>query len=115
MSNFQLPNTLKDRFEKGELVAAIAIDWQSKEVLMLAWMNQEALIQTLKSKKVTYFSRSRNQLWEKGETSGNNQKLKSIKYDCDSDALLIEVDQVGAACHNGTRSCFTNVIEIGNF
>lgn len=73
---------------------------------MMAWMNEEALSKTIETRMVTYWSRSRNQLWTKGETSGNLQKLVSMSYDCDGDALLIQVEQIGAACHTGERSCF---------
>ena len=79
---------------------------------MVAWMNQEALEKTLLTGNVTYWSRSRNQLWVKGESSGHTQRLISIRYDCDGDALLLEVDQTGAACHTGERSCFYREIGI---
>jgi phosphoribosyl-AMP cyclohydrolase len=108
----QIPEEILARFSKGELIAAIAQDSTSNEVLMLAWMNQEALAKTLEFRKVTYWSRSRNSLWLKGESSGHFQELVSISYDCDSDALLLKVNQVGAACHTGERSCFHNEIEI---
>lgn len=90
----------------GELIAAIAQDVGSKDVLMLAWMNREALLATLQTKRATYWSRSRQQLWVKGETSGHFQRVIEIYYDCDSDAILLMVEQVGAACHTGERSCF---------
>lgn len=110
-----LPPEVQAQFDKGLLVAAIAQDSASKEVLMLAWMNQKALELTLETGAVTYFSRSRNQLWRKGESSGHLQSLKSISYDCDGDALLLQVDQVGAACHTGERSCFFRPInQIGD-
>ncbi len=107
-----LPKSLASRLANGELVAAIAQDVSDKEVLMLAWMNQDSLEQTLSTGFATYWSRSRNQLWKKGETSGNLQKVQSISYDCDSDALLLSVVQVGAACHTGERSCFHNDLPI---
>jgi phosphoribosyl-AMP cyclohydrolase len=88
------------------LVPAIAQDWQSGEVLMLAWMNREALTETLKTGRVCYWSRSRKQLWRKGESSGHVQHLVELRVDCDGDALLLLVDQSGVACHTGTRSCF---------
>lgn len=77
---------------------------------MMAWMNGEALQLTLKSKRATYWSRSRNSLWIKGETSGHFQEVRSVSYDCDGDALLLEVIQTGAACHTGELSCFHNEI-----
>ena len=88
------------------LVAAIAQQWDTGEVLMLAWMNEEALRRTLESGRATYWSRSRGEYWVKGETSGNLQVVKSVHLDCDGDALLIRVDQTGVACHTGTRTCF---------
>ena len=94
------------RFDERGLVPAIAQDTNSKEVLMLAYMNQESLEITLKGKKACYFSRSRQKLWLKGETSGHFQHVKSIKYDCDGDTLLLEVEQVGNACHTNNRTCF---------
>ena len=75
---------------------------------MLAYMNHEALTQTLKTKAATYWSRSRNELWVKGATSGHTQKVVSVSLDCDSDAILVKVEQVGAACHTGDRTCFHN-------
>ena len=101
-----IPEEVRAHFAAGTLIAAIAQDFSSKEVLMIAWMNQEALEQTLRTGNVTYWSRSRNELWVKGETSGHTQRLISMRYDCDGDALLLEVDQTGAACHTGERSCF---------
>jgi len=91
MATFVIPAEVQSHFDKSELVAAIAQDVQSSEVLMLAWMNREALELTLRTGEVTYWSRSRNQLWRKGATSGNTQRLHSISYDCDGDALLIKV------------------------
>ena len=91
--------------EKG-LIPVIAQDYQNKQVLMLAYANQEAVEKTLAEGTVYYYSRSRQELWHKGDTSGHIQYVKEIYYDCDMDALLIEVDQVGAACHTGKRSCF---------
>lgn len=89
------------------LVAAIIQDAGSREVLMLGWMDDEALARTLTEGRVTFWSRSRQELWRKGDTSGHIQLVRSARIDCDGDALLIEVDQVGAACHTGTRTCFT--------
>ncbi|NNG01534.1 MAG: phosphoribosyl-AMP cyclohydrolase [Desulfobacteraceae bacterium] len=95
-------------FEKtGGLIPAIAQDYRSGEVLMLAYMNQEAWEKTLETGKATYYSRSRNTLWVKGLTSGNVQRVKEIRVDCDRDTVLLKVEQVGdAACHTGYRSCF---------
>jgi phosphoribosyl-AMP cyclohydrolase len=88
------------------LIAAIAQQWDTGEVLMLGWMDDEALRRTLATGRVTYFSRSRQEYWAKGETSGNRQWLRSAALDCDGDALLMRVDQDGPACHTGTRTCF---------
>jgi phosphoribosyl-AMP cyclohydrolase len=88
------------------LIPVVAQDVKSNEVLMLAYMNAESLAITLSTGKATYFSRSRNELWEKGATSGHTQLVHSIDIDCDGDALLIKVEQVGVACHTGDRSCF---------
>lgn len=88
------------------LIPVVAQDVKSNEVLMLAYMNAESLAITLSTGKATYFSRSRNELWEKGATSGHTQLVHSIDIDCDGDALLIKVEQVGAACHTGDRTCF---------
>jgi phosphoribosyl-AMP cyclohydrolase len=98
------------------LVAAIAQDWQSGEVLMMAWMNREALANTISSGEAVYWSRSRQQLWRKGESSGHSQKVKGLQLDCDGDALLLAVEQVGGiACHTGRRSCFYRRLERGNW
>ncbi len=94
------------KFDERGLVPAIAQDMTTREVLMLAYMNQESLEITLKEKKACYFSRSRQKLWLKGETSGHFQHIKSIKYDCDGDTLLLEVEQIGNACHTNNRTCF---------
>lgn len=101
-----VPPELLERFKKGELIPAIAQEQTTGEVLMLAWMNQEALEQTLQTRQVTYWSRSRESLWVKGETSGNTQELVSLSYDCDADSLLLQVHQQGVACHTGKKSCF---------
>ncbi len=100
-------------FEKTDgLIPAIVQDSASGEVLMLAYMNAEAWQQTLSTAVATYWSRSRNQLWVKGESSGNVQRIKEIRIDCDRDTVLLKVDQVGgAACHTGHRSCFFCRIE----
>jgi phosphoribosyl-AMP cyclohydrolase len=88
------------------LVAAIAQQFDTGEVLMLGWMDDEALHRTLTTGRCTYWSRSRREYWVKGETSGHQQWVKSVALDCDGDALLVRVDQVGAACHTGDRTCF---------
>ena len=102
----RIPAEVAAHLAQGTLIAAIAQDASNGEVLMLAWMNEAALTKTLQTGNVTYWSRSRNELWTKGESSGNLQKLISMSYDCDGDALLLQVEQVGAACHTGERSCF---------
>lgn len=100
-------------FEKNKgLIPVIAQDAETGEVLMLAYMNAEALDETIRSGKATYFSRSRKSLWKKGETSGHVQHVKEIRVDCDRDTILLKVDQVGnAACHKGYGSCFFSTIE----
>lgn len=95
-----------------ELIPAIAQDAISGEVLMLAYMNQESLAITIETGRATYWSRSRSELWEKGATSGHTQRVISIDIDCDGDALLLKVEQIGAACHTGDRSCFHRAIEL---
>jgi phosphoribosyl-AMP cyclohydrolase len=102
-----IPAQIKEALSKG-LISAIAQDAESNEVLMLAWMNEEALLKTIESKRATYFSRSRNSLWVKGETSGHFQEVVEIKFDCDGDAVLLKINQIGAACHTGEKSCFHN-------
>ena len=94
------------KFDKYGLIPAIIQDYKSGEVLMLAYMNVISLRRTLKLGKTCFWSRSRREYWIKGATSGNYQLVKSITYDCDMDALLIKVRQVGVACHTGNRSCF---------
>ncbi|TAN60603.1 phosphoribosyl-AMP cyclohydrolase [bacterium] len=94
------------KFDKNRLIPAIIQDYKNSEVLMLAYMNEQSLKRTIKSGKTCFWSRSRKEYWVKGETSGHFQFVKSISYDCDADALLIKVRQVGAACHTGNRSCF---------
>ena len=102
----------KIRYNEQGLVPAIAQDYLDGTVLMLAWMNKESLQKTLETGEVWYWSRSRQELWHKGATSGHFQKVKSIRYDCDSDALLITIEQVGdIACHKGERSCFHQLEE----
>lgn len=94
------------RFDAQGLVTAIAQQYDTSEVLMLAWMNREAVEKTLGTGQVHYWSRSRQSLWKKGESSGQSQRLIELRVDCDGDALLLLVDQTGVACHTGRRSCF---------
>ncbi|CAB4779064.1 unannotated protein [freshwater metagenome] len=100
---------LKSEFD---LIPAIAQDAKTGEVLMLAYMNRQSLAITLKTGRATYWSRSRQELWEKGATSGHTQKVLALSFDCDGDAILIKVEQVGAACHTGEQSCFHNPIAL---
>jgi phosphoribosyl-AMP cyclohydrolase len=96
-----------DFAKAGGLVSAIAQDAQTGEVLMIAWMNREAFEETVRTRRAVYFSRSRNRLWRKGEESGHVQEVKSIAIDCDNDAVLLKVNQIGGvACHEGYKSCF---------
>ncbi len=92
--------------DAGGLVAVIAQQWDTREVLMLAWMDAEALRRTLESGRATYWSRSRQEYWVKGDTSGHAQHVREVRLDCDGDAVLLLVDQTGAACHTGDRTCF---------
>ena len=99
--------TTPDFDKSGGLIPAIAQDADTKQVLMLAWMNREAYEETLRTNRAVYFSRSRNRLWRKGEESGNVQEVHAVYLDCDADTILLEVRQVGgAACHEGYASCF---------
>ncbi len=100
-------------FNSDGLIPAIAQQHDSGEVLMMAWMNADAVRETLSSEKVCYWSRSRNALWRKGETSGHVQSLKDFRWDCDNDTVLLLVDQDGAACHTYRRNCFFNAIRDG--
>ncbi len=93
-----------------QLLPAIVQDSNSKEVLMLAWVNKEALEKTISTKQATFWSRSRKEIWVKGQTSGNKQEVISIKFDCDSDAFLFLVHSHGPACHTGEKSCFYSEI-----
>jgi phosphoribosyl-AMP cyclohydrolase len=97
-------------FDERGLVPVIAQHYETGEVLMMAWMNREAVEKTLSSRQVHYWSRSRNSLWHKGETSGHTQALKYFFIDCDGDTLLVKVDQKGPACHTGEKTCFFNEI-----
>ena len=101
-------------WNEQDLVPAIAQDWQTGEVLMLAWMNREALALTLSEKRAVYWSRSRKALWRKGEESGNVQQLRELRIDCDADTVLVKVEQVGGiACHTGRRHCFFQRVDDG--
>ncbi|MGE7665859.1 bifunctional phosphoribosyl-AMP cyclohydrolase/phosphoribosyl-ATP diphosphatase HisIE [Ureibacillus composti] len=98
------------KFDEKGLITAVVQDAQSKEVLTVAYMNEESLQKTIETGETWFYSRSREELWHKGETSGNTQKVVSIKADCDQDALVVEVLPAGPACHNGTTSCFTESV-----
>ncbi|MCC3868305.1 bifunctional phosphoribosyl-AMP cyclohydrolase/phosphoribosyl-ATP diphosphatase HisIE [Terrisporobacter mayombei] len=106
--DLNLINALK--FDEKGLIPVVVQDVDTKEVLMLAYMNKESMKKTLTDKKATYFSRSREELWTKGETSGNNQQVVGFYYDCDKDSILLMVKQKGVACHTGNHSCFFNEI-----
>lgn len=106
------PSTLT--FNKAGLIPAIAQDEQSGEVLMMAWMNVEAVKKTLETRRVTYWSRSRKSFWIKGETSGHVQELVDFRVDCDRDCLLVVVRQTGAACHTNRRTCFYTAVRDGS-
>lgn len=97
---------IKFLFQKSELIPAVIQDKDSGEVLMLAYMNEESLLKTLDTGKATFWSRSRQKLWCKGETSGNFMIVEKIKFDCDCDTLLVLVTPIGPACHTGNRTCF---------
>lgn len=101
----------KITFNADGLVPVIAQHHETHEVLMMAWMNREAFLETMNTGQMTYWSRSRRQLWRKGETSGHIQKLKQMLIDCDGDTLLAYVEQEGPACHTGARSCFFTALE----
>jgi phosphoribosyl-AMP cyclohydrolase len=105
------PTSLK--YDARGLIPAIAQDHATGEVLMLAWMNAASVAQTLQTGRVTYWSRSRAELWEKGATSGHVQRLVEVRVDCDRDALLLLVDQTGPACHTNRRSCFFTALRDG--
>lgn len=109
MTQTPLPSDVREKvtFDDAGLLPAIAQDADSGEVLMLAWMNEEALAATLSSGQATYWSRSRGRLWRKGETSGHVQRVRAVALDCDGDTVLLRVDQTGPACHTGSRTCFT--------
>jgi phosphoribosyl-AMP cyclohydrolase len=114
MSNYELSEDVAALLKDPNLlIPAIAQDAHSKEVLMLAYVNQQALAQMIATSTGTYWSRSRNELWVKGATSGHTQKVISLALDCDGDALLISVEQIGAACHTGEKTCFHQPIQLG--
>ncbi|ASP37605.1 phosphoribosyl-AMP cyclohydrolase [Bacterioplanes sanyensis] len=106
-------NWLNDvKWDEQGLVPAIAQDHQSGRVLMMAWMNREALLLTVKEQRAIYYSRSRQQLWRKGESSGHVQKLHEVRLDCDADVIVLQVEQIGGiACHTGRESCFYRVYD----
>ncbi|GAA1218341.1 phosphoribosyl-AMP cyclohydrolase [Rhodoglobus aureus] len=111
MSDELTPATVSDVLERAQfapdgLLPAIIQQWDTKEVLMLGYMNAEALTRTLTEGRVTFYSRSRQELWRKGDTSGHRQYVRTAALDCDRDALLVGVEQVGPACHTGAHSCF---------
>ncbi len=101
-------------FNADGLVPAIAQQFDTGEVLMMAWMSRDAVAETLKTGQVCYWSRSRQSLWRKGESSGQTQTLKDFRWDCDADTVLVLVDQVGVACHTGRRNCFFNAVRDGD-
>ena len=101
---------LRPRFDSHGLIAAIAQDIETDEVLMLAWMNADALQSTIETGRATYWSRSRQALWVKGETSGATQHVEEIRIDCDQDAVLLRVRQIDGACHTGRRNCFYRAV-----
>jgi phosphoribosyl-AMP cyclohydrolase len=100
-------------FDEAGLIPAIAQQHDTGEVLMVAWMNRDAILETLRTGQVVYWSRSRQALWRKGETSGQTQALKDFRIDCDGDTLLLLVDQKGVACHTGRRNCFYRAVRDG--
>ena len=106
---------IRPKFNSDGLVAAIAQDAETNEVLMLAWMNADALKATIETGQGTYWSRSRQALWVKGETSGHTQEVVELKLDCDQDAVLLRVKQTGGACHTGRQSCFYRTIDTEEF
>jgi len=101
------------KFNDQGLVPVIAQDAQNGEVLMMAWMNRDTLKKTVETGLMYYWSRSRQKVWLKGETSGHTQKVKEIRFDCDADTLLMKIEQKGGACHDGYRSCFFRMVQDG--
>jgi len=111
--NLEEGYNLAPKFDKDGLIPAVAMDHITKQPLMLAYMNEESLKMTIELKEAVYYSRSRQEIWHKGATSGHTQKVKEIHTDCDQDALIIYVDQVGAgACHTGRNSCFYRAVDL---
>lgn len=104
---------LRLKFDANGLIAAIAQDHETNEILMLAWMNEDAINKTLETNEAHYWSRSRQELWHKGATSGNVQRVQEILIDCDQDAIILKINQSGkGACHTGRRSCFYRKIKL---
>jgi phosphoribosyl-AMP cyclohydrolase len=99
------------RFDEQGLIPAVVQEMESKEVLMVAWMNEEAVRRTMAEGRTVFWSRSRSELWRKGQTSGHVQHVREIRYDCDADTLLVLVDQIGPACHTGEGTCFFRELE----
>lgn len=113
MSSSQSFDPADLRYNEAGLIPCIAQDHTSGEVLMMAWMNAESVARTLETRKVTYWSRSRQSFWVKGESSGHHQKLIDFRFDCDQDCILALVEQTGAACHTNRRSCFYTSVQDG--
>lgn len=101
------------RFGEDGLIPAVVVDAADREVLMLGWMNRESLERSLSTGRTVFWSRSRRELWEKGATSGHVQRIVEVRTDCDADALVIRVEQIGVACHTGARSCFHRAVSDG--
>ncbi|MGB7306467.1 MAG: phosphoribosyl-AMP cyclohydrolase [Burkholderiaceae bacterium] len=115
-SNYSLRWLNQVNFSDAGLVCAIAQDAVSGRILMVAWMNQEALIETVATGRAVYWSRSRNRLWRKGEESGNTQRVREVRLDCDGDVVLLQVEQHGGiACHTGRQSCLFRILRDGNW
>jgi phosphoribosyl-AMP cyclohydrolase len=117
MSQPSTPTSMLDAisFDEHGLVTAVAQQHDTGEILMVAWMNRDAVLETLETGRVCYWSRSRQTLWRKGESSGQAQKLVALRLDCDGDTLLLQIDQTGVACHTGRRSCFYRAAERGTW
>ncbi len=99
------------KYDEHGLIPAVVQDHENGDVLMVAWMNEDAVRRTLESRRTWFWSRSRQELWRKGDTSGHVQHVKEVRFDCDADTLLVKVEQVGPACHTGERSCFFRTLE----